>query len=315
MGRESQTASIDRSAILPLITAALKEDVGSRDLTSAALIPKGQVAEAEIVVRQEGILAGLQVAEWVFGLTDPKIKFLPQVKDGQKVYPDKAVAFLEGPARGILAGERVALNFLGHLSGVATLTRAFVEKARGTSAKILDTRKTTPGLRLLEKYAVRMGWGINHRIGLYDGVLIKDNHLRLVAKGLSPRQEAGGQAQGTVPSRSAVEEAVFQTRAAVQKNTPIEVEVSNLQEFRQALSARADLILLDNMKLPEIQEAVRLARAVGRSKGGQRVLLEVSGGVTLENVRPIALTGVDRISIGALTHSAPTLNIALEVVG
>jgi len=294
MGREPQATAIDRTGILPLLTAALKEDVGSRDLTSAALIPKGQVAEAEIVVRQEGILAGLQVAEWIFGLTDPKIKFKPMVKDGQKVYPDKAVAFLEGPTRGILAGERVALNFLGHLSGVATLTRAFVEKARGTSAKILDTRKTTPGLRLLEKYAVRMGWGINHRMGLYDGVLIKDNHLRL----------AGG-----------VEKAVAQIRATVQKNTPIEVEVSNLQEFRQALSARADLILLDNMKLAEVQEAVRLRNAVGRSKAGQRVLLEVSGGVTLENVRPIALTGVDRISVGALTHSAPTLNIALEVVG
>ncbi len=322
MGRESQAAAIDRTSILPLLTAALKEDVGSRDLTSAALIPKGQVAEAEIVVRQEGILAGLQVAEWVFGLTDPKIKFKPMVKDGQKVYPDKAVAFLEGPTRGILAGERVALNFLGHLSGVATLTRAFVEKARGTSAKILDTRKTTPGLRVLEKYAVRMGWGINHRMGLYDGVLIKDNHLRLIAKGLSPK--------GTVPERSAVEHAVAQVRSTVQKQTPIEVEVSNLQEFRQALSARADLILLDNMKLAEIQEAVRLRNAVGRgapaprhflgSKEGAasvaryRPLLEVSGGVTLENVRPIALTGVDRISVGALTHSAPALNLALEIL-
>ena len=281
MGREPQATSIDRAVVLPLITAALKEDVGPRDITSAALVPKAQLAKAEIIVRQEGVIAGLQVAEWIFGLTDPKIKFQPTVKDGQKVYPEKAVVFLEGPARGILAGERVALNFLGHLSGIAALTRAFVEKVRGTSAKILDTRKTTPGLRLLEKYAVRMGWGVNHRTGLYDGVLIKDNHLRL----------AGG-----------VEKAVAQVRATVQKQTPIEVEVSDLKEFRQALSARADLILLDNMKLAEIQEAVRLRNAVGRgapaprhflgSKEGAasvaryRPLLEVSGGRSLRVITP-----------------------------
>ena len=293
MGRESQTASISRESVLPLIIAALKEDVGPRDLTSFALLPKGQAAKAEIIVRQEGVLAGLQVAEWVFAQVEPKVRFQPQVKDGQKVYPDKAVVFLEGPARGILAGERVALNFLGHLSGIATLTRAFVEKARGVPAKILDTRKTTPGLRLLEKYAVRMGGGANHRMGLYDGVLIKDNHLRL----------AGG-----------VEKAVAQVRASVQKETPIEVEVANLREFRQALAVKADLILLDNMNLPEIQEAVRLARAVGRSKTGTKPLLEVSGGVTLENVRAIALTGVDRISVGALTHSAPGLDLSLEIL-
>ena len=284
---------LSKAAVEPLLVFALKEDVGPRDITSSALIPKGKLAKAEILVRQEGVLAGLQMAEWVFAQVEPKVRFQPQAKDGQKVYPDKAVVFLEGPARGLLAGERVALNFLGHLSGIATLTRAFVEKARGTPAKILDTRKTTPGLRLLEKYAVRMGGGANHRMGLYDGVLIKDNHLRL----------AGG-----------VEKAVAQVRASVQKETPIEVEVANLREFRQALAVKADLILLDNMNLPEIQEAVRLARAVGRSKTGTKPLLEVSGGVTLENVRAIALTGVDRISVGALTHSVPVLNLSLEIL-
>jgi nicotinate-nucleotide pyrophosphorylase (carboxylating) len=262
-------------------------------LTSSGLIPKGQLAKAEIVIRQEGVVAGLQVAEWVFNLTDSRIKFQPTVKDGQRVYPDKAVAFLEGPARGILAAERVALNFLGHLSGIATLTRAFVEKVKGTPAKILETRKTTPGLRLLEKYAVRMGGGTNHRMGLYDGILIKENHLRLV----------GG-----------VEKGVALARASAQKGIPIEVEVTNLQEFRQALAAKADLILLDNMKLPEMQEAVRLRNAVARSKSGAKPLLEVSGGVTLESIRQIALTGVDRISVGALTHSVPALNVALEVL-
>ncbi len=293
MGRESQTASVNKEAILPLLTAALKEDVGSRDITSSALIPKGQLAKAEIVVRGEGVIAGLQVAEWVFGLTDAKIKFQPTIKDGQKVFPDKAIAFLEGPARGILAGERVALNFLGHLSGIATLTRAFVDKVKGTPAKILETRKTTPGLRLLEKYAVRVGGGVNHRMGLYDGVLIKENHLRL----------AGG-----------VLKAVALAKAAGQKNVPVEVEVTSLNEFRQAVASKADLILLDNMKLPEMQEAVRLRNAVARSKSAPKLLLEVSGGVTLEIVRQIALTGVDRISVGALTHSAPSLNISLEIL-
>ena len=322
MERNPQTAQLSQQAVLPIIAAALKEDVGSRDLTSLAIIPKGQLAKAEIVVRQEGVVAGLQVAEWTFGLVEPKIRFQPMVQDGQKVFPDRAVAFLEGPSRGILAGERVSLNFLGRLSGIATLTRTFVEKVKGTQAKILDTRKTTPTLRLLEKYAVATGGGVNHRMGLYDGVLIKDNHLRLMARGLSPK--------GPVPELSAVEQAVAQARAKLQRTVSIEVEVTSLQEFRQALSARAELILLDNMPLAEIQEAVRLRNALGRgapaprhflgSKEGAasvarfRPLLEASGGVTLENVRAIALTGVDRISIGALTHSAPALNLSLEVV-
>ena len=294
MGREpsADPVILEKSALLPIISAALKEDIGSRDLTSAALIPKGQAAKAELIVRREGVIAGLSVAEWTFGLADPKIRFQPMVSDGQRVYADKVVAFLEGPARGILAAERTALNFFGRLSGIATLTRAFVERVKGTPAKILDTRKTTPTLRLLEKYAVTAGGGANHRMGLYDGILIKENHLRL----------AGG-----------VERAVAQARLPGQKPIPVEVEVTTLQEFRQALSAQADLILLDNMRLPEIQEAVRLRNAVGRTKGARRALLEVSGGVNLTNVRAIALAGVDRISIGALTHSAPSLNVALEV--
>jgi len=284
---------LNKTAVEPLITAALKEDVGSRDVTSCALIPRGQVAKAEILVRRAGVIAGLQVAEWTFGAVETKIRFQPMAKDGQRVFPGKAVAFLEGPARGILAGERVALNFLARLSGIATLTRAYAEKVRGTPAKIYDTRKTTPGLRLLEKYAAAAGGGVNHRMGLYDGVLIKDNHLRL----------AGG-----------VERAVREARRNLQRETPIEVEVTNLAEFRQALGAKADLILLDNMKLTEIQEAARLRNAVGRSRRGKRIPLEVSGGVTLENVRAIAATGVDRISVGALTHSAPALDLSLEIL-
>lgn len=290
---------LEKGMVLPMIVAALKEDIGPRDLTTSALILKDQQAKAEIVVHREGVIAALSVAEWTFSQIDPKIRFQPTVRDGEKVYPDKAVAFLEGPARGMLMGERVALNFLGRLSGIATLTRLFVEKIKGTTAKILDTRKTTPTLRRLEKYAVEVGGGLNHRMGLYDGILIKENHLRLA---------------GTVSETSAIEEFIQRARAAAgRKPMPVEVEVTRLQEFRQALSAQVDLILLDNMRLSEIQEAVRLRNAAARGRSARKPLLEVSGGVNLSNARAIALTGVDRISVGALTHSAPTLDVALEV--
>ncbi|MBI3615337.1 MAG: carboxylating nicotinate-nucleotide diphosphorylase [Candidatus Omnitrophica bacterium] len=291
---------LDKAAILPILTAALKEDIGPRDLTTSVLIPKGQSAEAEILVRQDGVIAGLEVAEWTFGLIDPKIRFKPAVRDGEEVHPEKVAAYLEGPARGILMAERVALNFLSRLSGIATLTRAFVDRVKGTRVRIMDTRKTTPTLRLLEKYAVAMGGGVPHRKGLYDQVLIKDNHLRLVAS----RGER----------RLAVESAVKEVRAKLQKRVLVEVEVANLQEFRQALSAQADIILLDNMKLSEIQEAVRLRNAVSRSKGANKIGLEASGRVTLETVQGIAAAGVDRISIGALTHSPRSLDLALEIV-
>ncbi len=312
---------IDKNRVLPLIASALKEDIGPRDLTTSAVIPKAQQAKGDLVVREEGVLAGLQAAEWTFGQVDPKIRFKPNVPDGQRVHSGQAVAFIEGPARGILTAERVALNFLGHLSGIATLTRAFVDRVKRTPAQILDTRKTIPGLRLLEKYAVSVGGGVPHRMGLYDQVLIKDNHIQLVAarQGLSPTWpplRCGP--KGTVPLSkeinrlSAIEQAV---REAREKSAVIEVEVTTLQEFRQALAAKADIILLDNMIVSEIQEAVRLRNAVARSKKAKKILLEVSGGVTLETVEKIAATGVDRISVGALTHSAPSLDFALELVG
>ena len=309
MGRESEAvgSGLKKEEILPLIAAALKEDVGPRDVTSAALIPKGQAARAELVVRRDGVIAGLPVAEWTFSLADPKIRFQPMVKEGQRIYADKAVVFLEGPARGILAGERVALNFIGRLSGIATLTRAFVEKVKGTPAKILDTRKTTPGLRLLERYAVSAGGGVNHRMGLYDQVLIKENHLRILA------DQKGSGRPGTL---SAVERAVALARAGSPRGgTSIEVEVTNLQEFREALAAQAELILLDNMTLAQIQEAVRLRDAVAKSGRRAKPLLEASGGINLQNVRAVAAAGVDRISVGALTHSAPALDVALEILG
>lgn len=309
---------LEKSATLLIIAAALKEDVGPRDLTTATLIPKDQQAKGELVIREEGVVAGLEVAEWTFGLVDSKIRFKPTVSDGESVHPGKVVAFLEGPARGILTAERVALNFLSHLSGIATLTRRHVERVRRYRTQILDTRKTTPTLRFLEKYAVAVGDGVPHRMGLYDQILIKDNHLQLIAARI--RQSLGifssqPHADHAAHRLSAIEEAVREARGTFRKEIIVEVEVTSLQEFRQALAAHADIILLDNMKFSEIQEAVRLRNAVGRSAKARKTLLEVSGGVTLEMVEGIASTGVDRISIGALTHSAPALDVALELVG
>lgn len=291
---------LEKNTLLSILTAALKEDIGLRDVTTSALILKADEAKADLIFREEGVVAGLEVAEWTFAQVDSKIRFKPNVRDGQKIYPDKSVAFVEGPARGILMGERVALNFLGRMSGIATLTRAFVDRIKRTSAQIMDTRKTTPNLRLLEKYAVEVGGGTPHRMNLATQVLIKDNHLKVIA----------GRTAGSSP----IEFSVREIRSKAQKATVIEVEVTSLKEFRQALAAQADIILLDNMKLAEMAEAVRIRNALARSKKGSRILLEASGGVSLDNVAAIAATGVDRISVGALTHSAPSLNVALELI-
>jgi nicotinate-nucleotide pyrophosphorylase (carboxylating) len=307
---------LEKERILRIVASALKEDIGPRDVTTQPLVPKAEFAKAELLARQTGVIAGLQVAEWAFGQVEPKIRFKPTVRDGAKVFAGKAVAFIEGPARGILMAERVALNFVSRLSGIATLTRVCVNQARAAAkrgtvpVRIMDTRKTTPNLRVLEKYAVAVGGGRPHRTGLYDQVLIKDNHLKIVAKRLAKEGTLGGK-----PYRSAVEAAVAQVRAKNDKKLLVEVEVSNMMEFRQALSAKADIVLLDNMRLSEIQEAVRLRNALSRSKRRQRVRLEVSGGVTLKNVGTMAGTGVDRISIGALTHSVRSLDLSLEMIG
>ncbi|MCM8794763.1 MAG: nicotinate-nucleotide diphosphorylase [Candidatus Omnitrophica bacterium] len=315
MAGKSETDSIKKEDLLPLIAAALKEDVGGRDLTSSVLVPKDQWAKADLVVRAEGVVAGLQVAEWVFGQVDPKIRFKPNLKDGDRVHPGKVAAYIEGPARGILAAERTALNFFCRLSGIATLTRRFVDRVRKYKVQIMDTRKTTPTLRFLEKYAVAMGGGTLHRKGLFDQVLIKDNHLQLVASRLYSEAGASVSSLRDRHRLSAVELAVMEARRKLQQKVLIEVEVRNLQEVRLGLSAQADILLLDNMPLADIQEAVRLRNAVARSKKERKPLLEVSGGVKLENVESIAAAGVDRISIGALTHSALALDAAIDVVG
>jgi len=274
--------AITVDAIEQVVRTALAEDVGEGDVTTEATVDPDALGTAELVVKEAGVVCGLAVAEAVFWALDPDLRFAPLAEEGAVVDRPAAVALVTGPERAILTGERTALNFLGRLSGVATLTRRYVDAVAGTGVAILDTRKTTPGLRALEKHAVVCGGGRNHRFGLDDGILVKDNHLR---------------AAGSI--RTAVES----LRATT--DLPLEVECDTFEQVSDALDAGVDAILLDNMTLDELRAAVALA--AGRAR------LEASGGVTLENVRAIAETGVDEISIGALTHSARSLDVSLEL--
>lgn len=269
-----------------LVRMALAEDLGepSRDVTGEAVIDPSQMGEAEIRAKSALALCGTEAARRSFVAVDRTIVYEALHADGDRLAPGDVAARLRGPLRGILAGERTALNFLQHLSGVATLAARFVEAARGTKAVILDTRKTLPGWRALEKHAVRCGGATNHRIGLYDAVLLKDNHVRA----------AGG-----------IRQALARARAGT-PGMPLEIEVTTLEELDEAVAAGADRVLLDNMNV------ATLRRAVERASG--KVPLEASGGVTLENVRAVAESGVDFISVGALTHSAPVADLSLEIV-
>jgi nicotinate-nucleotide pyrophosphorylase (carboxylating) len=263
---------------------ALTEDIGFGDLTSEALFGADDRCRAVILLKEEGVLCGLPAARAAFRKLDQAVELERLVAEGELVdEAPREVVRLSGRARALLGAERVALNLLGRLSGIATLTRRFVEAVEGSGVAILDTRKTTPGLRILEKYAVQIGGGVNHRLGLFDAVLVKDNHLRL----------AGG-----------VEEAVRRLRTSV--SLPLEVEADTLEQVEQALGLGVERILLDNMSPAEVAAAVEFVAA--------RAQLEVSGGVTLENVRAYAETGVNAISIGALTHSARSLDVSLEVL-
>ena len=266
-----------------LVAQALAEDVGPGDITSLACVPAEAQARAAIVARVPGVLAGLEVAREVFRQVSPEITFTALQAEGEAFSAGERLIELAGPARELLTAERTALNFLQRLCGIATLTREYVEAVAGTSARLVDTRKTTPGLRAVEKAAVRAGGGHNHRFGLYDGVLIKDNHLRA----------AGG-----------ITAAVTAARAAAHHLLKIEVEIDELEQLEEALASGADAILLDNMTPAQMVEAVR--RTAGRA------LLEASGGVSLATVAEIARTGVDVISVGKLTHSAPAIDLSME---
>ncbi len=279
-----EVVDLDMAAVEEVVARALDEDVGSGDLTTAACVPPGAVGVGRMVAKAQGVVAGLPVAASVFQRAEPSLAAKPEVAEGHTVEPGGVLMVVEGPLAGQLAAERVALNFVQRLSGIATLTRRCVEAASPHGVTILDTRKTTPGLRALERYAVRVGGGQNWRAGLFDRVLIKDNHIAA----------AGG-----------VRAAVEKVRAAYGEQDPVVVEVANAEQLDEALALDVDRIMLDNFSTEAIREAVRAAAG--------RVALEVSGGVTAETVEAIAACGVDYISIGALTHAAPALDISFAV--
>ncbi len=268
-----------------LIDLALEEDLGAGDVTTQALIPPDLMGEAHIRAKERLVVAGLPVAAQVFHKVDSSLIFEPQAEEGQEVEPGTVLALLAGPAAPILIGERVALNFLMHLSGIATFTRRMVSLIAGSPAALMDTRKTTPGMRLLEKYAVRLGGGHNHRLGLFDAVLIKNNHLAAVGS---------------------ISRAIRLARENAPHPLQMEVEVTDLAGLQEALDAGADVIMLDNM------DEATMARAVAITGG--RARLEASGGMTRERLPQVAATGVDFISMGALTHSAPAVDIHLRFI-
>ncbi|MFA5113280.1 MAG: carboxylating nicotinate-nucleotide diphosphorylase [Candidatus Margulisiibacteriota bacterium] len=269
-----------------LVKLALAEDLGPGDITTRAVVGRGERAQAAVRAKERGVICGQAIAAEVFKHLDPRVKYAAKVKDGALVKKGKVIALVSGPARAILTGERTALNFLQHLSGIATLTRKFVARVPGTRCQVLDTRKTVPGLRLLEKYAVKCGGGANHRLGLHDAILIKDNHVK----------QAGG-----------IGEAVYQVKRQGFRANKIEAEAKTLGEVKAALSVGVGRVLLDNMSVKMLRQAVKLCKKA-------RIKTEASGGVNLKNVRAIAKTGVDFISVGALTHSAPALDISLKVL-
>lgn len=273
-----KSTEIDR-----IIENALQEDMPRGDITSENVVSLGSTSEAVITAKEEGILAGIEIAEEVFKKIDPQISIKKYFKDGQKITNGSKVAKLKGNSISLLKGERTALNFLQRMSGIATLTGKFVQALKGSSTRILDTRKTTPGLRLLEKYAVKMGGGENHRFSLSDMVMLKDNHLRLVGS---------------------IREAVEKARAKIKPGIKIEVETTNLNEVKEAVNSKADMVMLDNMAIDKMKEVVKWMKG--------RIPIEVSGKVDLEKIKKISLLQVDYVSIGSLTHSFKSLDISMD---
>lgn len=272
------------SSVRQLIHHALEEDVGAGDITSSLIVPVSHESTAMIVAKDSFVLAGLPFVKAVYAIIDDSVTVEPLVEEGTRVRKSDIVAEINGKTRSVLKGERVSLNILQHLSGIATLTSKFVQKIKGTRAKIVDTRKTMPCMRFMEKYAVRMGGGRNHRYGLYDGILIKDNHIEV--------------AGGIKKAIALAEEGRYLSR--------IEVEVETIGELKEALASGADIIMLDNMPIKDIKEAAKIAKG--------KAVLEVSGNVSLETVREIAEAGADMISVGALTHSACAADISMKIM-
>lgn len=279
-----EKSELNFELIKHVIDYALKEDIGNGDITTNSLIPFDLQAKATMITKSAGVIAGLEVAEYVFRTLNPDVLWKAFVNDGDKVAKGTLIVEISGSYRALLTGERLALNFLQRMSGIATMTANFVDALKGYPTKILDTRKTVPGLRLLDKYAVKMGGGTNHRIGLYDMVLIKDNHIKV----------AGG-----------ITKAVTQIKKSVSKEIKIEVETTTISEVKEALLAGADIIMLDNMSNNTMAESVMII--------GGRAKVEASGNMTIERLKEVAATGVDFISIGALTHSVMALDISMNI--
>ncbi len=276
---------LEQNAIDRIIRLALEEDLGSGDLTTNSIVRPDSKGRAVLIAKQDLILAGLPVFKRTFEILNSDTRFESFFEDGQSVKKNSKVCEISAPVQAILKAERTGLNLLQRMSGIATLTRKYAEQIRGFKAKVLDTRKTTPGLRILDKYSVRMGGGYNHRFGLYDGIIIKDNHI---------------QAAGSITK------ALSLCRKSIPHTLKIEIEVEDLEGVAEALQAGADIIMLDNMSVDEIKKAVELVKGLS--------VLEVSGNVSLENIKSIAATGVDLISVGALTHSAPAADLSLELI-
>jgi len=293
------------NTVREIVQRALREDVGNGDITTDTIVPEISESKARIYAREKGVVAGLDIAIEVFRQLDRKIRVKKFVKDGERVRRNQPLLELEGRTRALLTGERTALNFLQHLSGVATLTRKYVDRVKPFCVKIFDTRKTIPGLRILEKYAVRMGGGHNHRMGLYEMAMLKDNHLKIGSK---------FQVQNPVKGSDVIKNLVKGLRKRIPEGMKIEMEARDLNEVRVALESGVDIIMLDNMTPAGMRKAVEFIRNNSFLTDRKRPVIEASGNVGLHNVRAIAKTGVDWISIGRLTHSAPALDISLEIL-
>jgi nicotinate-nucleotide pyrophosphorylase (carboxylating) len=297
--------------IADLVRRALDEDVGAGDATTAAVVPLQTSARAHILARQTLVCAGFPIAERIFHTLDPEIQVTCPHNDGSFVEPGAEIVKIKGSARAILTGERTALNFLAHLCGIATLTRRFVEQLAGTKTRIRDTRKTTPGLRALEKYAVKTGGGANHRIGLYDAILLKENHIAVAGGIKAALDKAHTYASPKVPApraASAYDAAGLDPEVVGPGPLPVQIEVRDQKELLEALEAGAEAVLLDNMTPERAVECVKIARGIRAE-----CVIEISGGITLENARHYAEAGADFLSSGMLTHSAPAANLSLLV--
>ncbi|MFZ5946813.1 MAG: carboxylating nicotinate-nucleotide diphosphorylase [Stygiobacter sp.] len=275
---------MNKKEIIKIVNVALQEDIGSGDITTNLIVSNNQKGCATIYAKEDGIIAGLFVARQVFKTLDDKIIFKASTKDGNKISRGEKIAEVKGKLKSLLTSERVALNFLQRMSGVATFTSEFVKQLEGTKVRLLDTRKTAPCLRMLDKYSVKIGGGTNHRFGLYDMVLIKDNHIK---------------------AAGSITKAVTLVKSKLKNKIKIEVETTSLEEVKEALANKIDIIMLDNMSIDTMKEAIKLING--------KVKTEASGNITLENIREIALTGVDFISVGALTHSVKALDISMKI--